>query len=63
MTIISPKAVALQIAIEMPSDCGWFRYPTIAGNSEPAPRVGAEEMPRDYQFFAPTALDRCIAIS
>ena len=25
--------------------------------------VGAEEMPRDYQFFAPTALDRRIAIS
>jgi hypothetical protein len=27
------------------------------------PPVGAEEMPRDYQFFAPTALDRCMAIS
>jgi len=35
MTIISPKAVALQIAIEMPSDCTWLRYPTIVGNSEP----------------------------
>ena len=62
MTIISPKAVELQITIEMPSDCRWFEYPTIVGNSEPAP-VGAEEMPRDYLFFAPTALDRCIAIS
>ncbi|HYP38573.1 MAG TPA: hypothetical protein VEQ62_19770 [Stellaceae bacterium] len=34
MTIISPKAVALQIAIERPSDCTWLRYPTIVGNSE-----------------------------
>jgi hypothetical protein len=61
------RSVERQSNVALKSRCRVTRFleaPTRPSSETASwPPVGADEMPRDYQFFAHTALDRCIAIS